>query len=636
MRPYLSLSIDQLEVEYERLVSRQDRAALKKLAEELGFRRMPRAKELRQTIEQALQTKDQAVQRRSVPGRPAERQKARNRLPPTDEQMSALDGFASGASLKINAFAGTGKTSTLEMLAQAANRRGQYIAFNRAIVKEAKERFPDRVVCSTSHGLAYRAVAPMFGGRGAKLTERFNANHLAELLKLKKWRASPQHMLAPRTQGYLILNTIRRYAQSADKEIAPTHVPTHGSLLTASDAVLEQVRAFAVQGARNVWERMTDVKDPLPLGHDGYLKLWSLSEPTIPGDYILLDEAQDTNPVVLDVLARQQSQLVYVGDQYQQIYEWRGAVNAMEAMPAERTTYLTTSFRFGSPFAELASNVLQALGEQRPLRGNPQRESRFGSIKPRTKLARTNAATITAVIEALDSNAKPHLVGGIDELMTMLRGVQDLKNNQPSTVPDFFGFNSWAEVIEFTRSGEGEHLQTFVNLVETRGERQLMWALQRTVDEDKCDVVVSTAHKAKGREWSSVALMDDFLKSQNAKANSAEERKRQTAAELRLLYVALTRAKEELVVPEELLENLQAKADYSRDITQERKASPMLGNTASIDTINRSSRPRSRSTLSAPIAVQRPIESRSAPQTFDAPASTERRGFWARIFGSGK
>ena len=33
--------------------------------------------------------------------------------------------------------------------------------------------------------------------------------------------------------------------------------------------------------------------------------------------------------------------------------------------------------------------------------------------------------------------------------MELLRGVLDLKNGEPSTVPDFFGFTNWNEVVEF-------------------------------------------------------------------------------------------------------------------------------------------------------------------------------------------
>ena len=134
--------------------------------------------------------------------------------------------------------------------------------------------------------------------------------------------------------------------------------------------------------------------------------------------------------------------------------------------------------------------------------------------------------------------------------MNMLRGVQDLKRAEPSIVPEFFGFANWAEVVEFAKSSEGQHLLTFVNFVEARGEGQLMWALNKTVREDASDFIVSTAHKAKGREWKTVRLMDDFLKSKPVKETHETDLEE---AEVRLFYVALTRAREAIeVAPEHL------------------------------------------------------------------------------------
>ena len=280
-----------------------------------------------------------------------------------------------------------------------------------------------------------------------------------------------------------------------------------------------------------------------------------MSDPVIAADFILLDEAQDTNPVVLDVLRKQPAQMIYVGDKYQQIYEWRGAVNAMEKIDTESATYLTTSFRFGSTIAEAASKLLALLGEKRPIKGNLTITSRIGHVVPQTILARTNASTIAAIIESIDAGKSPHLVGGTDEVMEMLRGVQDLKEGKQSTVPDFFGFDKWEQVVEFAKSGEGDHLLSFVNLVEQRGERQLMWALNRTVDEERSDLIISTAHKAKGREWSTVRLMDDFLRSQpkKQKQDKLQNANGHDPAEVRLFYVAMTRAKEAIDIPQSVL-----------------------------------------------------------------------------------
>ncbi|CAN7386844.1 hypothetical protein LJR235_002284 [Pararhizobium sp. LjRoot235] len=164
----------------------------------------------------------------------------------------------------------------------------------------------------------------------------------------------------------------------------------------------------------------------------------------------------------------------------------------MESIETDASTYLTTSFRFGDAIADLATKMLVKLGERQPVKGNPGIASRIGSTNPQAILARTNASTIGAVIEALDAGRKPHLVGEKSELMDMLRGVQSLKENEPSSCPAFFGFKSWNEVVDFARTDEGAHLVMFVNLVEKRGEKQLMWALNRTVDEEKADIIIST------------------------------------------------------------------------------------------------------------------------------------------------
>jgi hypothetical protein len=571
-RPFLSASIDQIEVALENAIAAGDFRAVSAISHELTFRRVPRARDLVNRIEggrsettrpastEPKRSASGARQQRSAPQGSAQTA-TKQKHKPTVEQAAALDDFSTGGSLRINAFAGSGKTSTLQMLAHSSDRRGQYIAFNKSIVTDAKTKFPQTVNCSTTHGLAYRAIVGGFGGDNEKMTGRISAQKLADVLELKKgWRVDISHSLPPRSVAFLILDTIRSFGQSGDEVILDRHVPRHGSLLTASEEAVARVNEYVRRGAENVWSRMCDADDPLPLGHDGYLKLWALSRPRIAAEFILLDEAQDTNPVVLEVLNRQDAQLVYVGDQYQQIYEWRGAVNAMAAMETDHAVTLTKSFRFGPEIAAAATLVLRKLGEPKALTGNSAIKSSIAHCRPDTILARTNANVMASLLVALDDGRKPHLVGGTKELMTMLKGVQDLKAGNPSVVPDFFGFANWREVVEFADSQEGAHLLTFVNLVEARGEKQLMWALNRTVDEAEADLVLSTAHKAKGREWAKVQLMDDFLPerpiSKGATTPDQEKADDEFAAELRLFYVAMTRAREIIDIPSTLLEKI--------------------------------------------------------------------------------
>jgi hypothetical protein len=638
-RPYLSASIDILEDALETAIETGDRSTIEAIAHELTHRRVPRAKDLAdrisglQTPLPGMEIPRQTRPASAAPARPSSNSGSRPGAkpkgpPPTPQQEEAINAFQTQGSLRINAYAGSGKTSTLQMLAHSTGRRGQYIAFNRAIVTDAKQRFPDTVDCSTTHGLAFRATPQAYRQNMQKMTGRVSSQQLADILGLKKlWRIDENHTLQPRSQAFLILETVKRYAQSGDDEIADSHVPRHGSLSTAGAETLAKVTDFARRGAIHVWGRMCAPEDEIPLGHDGYLKLWALSRPRIAADFILLDEAQDTNPVVLEVLKLQQAQLVYVGDRYQQIYEWRGAVNAMEAIQTDHSAQLTQSFRFGPDIATAASKVLSMLGETSPLVGNGKLSSIVGHCIPDTILARTNANVMTALVDALNDGRSPHLVGGTSELMEMLRGVQDLKDGNPSNVPDFFGFQNWQEVVDFSKTQEGEALVTFVNLVESRGERQLMWALGRAVEEDKADLVLSTAHKAKGREWDNVRLMDDFLKSRPApkdRPEDQEKRDRDYAAELRLFYVALTRARRAVDVPQALAET--------------------LGITVAPKPIVEPAKPIIRPVQSpTPAAAQAtpswsPPKDWKRPATEPAPIKTEAkkpaaRGFLARLFG---
>ena len=112
-----------------------------------------------------------------------------------------------------------------------------------------------------------------------------------------------------------------------------------------------------------------------------------------------------------------------------------------------------------------------------------------------------------------------------------------LKHGRPSYIPEFFGFRNWTEVVEFSRMDDGEHLASFVNIIETHGERKLLDALSKTSTEQDADVTISTVHKAKGREWPGVRLAEDFsvpiVKEEDCSFDKEE---------VRLMYVALTRA----------------------------------------------------------------------------------------------
>jgi hypothetical protein len=77
-------------------------------------------------------------------------------------------------------------------------------------------------------------------------------------------------------QAHLVLGTIKRFCQSDGEAIARDHVPRYGRLLGIPDDLLWQVQGWAVGEATALWTRMIDGRDDVPLGYDGYLKLWAL------------------------------------------------------------------------------------------------------------------------------------------------------------------------------------------------------------------------------------------------------------------------------------------------------------------------------------------------------------------------
>jgi superfamily I DNA/RNA helicase len=122
--------------------------------------------------------------------------------------------------------------------------------------------------------------------------------------------------------------------------------------------------------------------------------------------------------------------------------------------------------------------------------------------------------------------------------------------------------------VAFADSEEGESIKSFVQLVEQHGENKLWPAVKGAHDDEKsADVVLSTAHKAKGREWDSVRLTADFASSRTDAEPADNE------AETRLFYVAMTRAKSVLAVDPALLTHFTTEAGKSRAASSSGEAS---------------------------------------------------------------
>ena len=294
-------------------------------------------------------------------------------MTPTPEQIAAVEAFRIG-SLRVNAYAGAAKTTTATLIARDQDQRGTrgiYLAFNKSIAAEASQRFPGSVSCKTTHSLGFGPMIKRLGS-AEKLTGSLNANAVNQAISvpaLCTTIAGHSKLLSQREAATVVLDTVKRFCHSDSDAIGVRHLPRDGALDGLADEDRNAMAQDVLPAAAALWTRMQSANDPLPCGFDGYLKLWALGHPKLYADYVMLDEAQDSNPVILRLVAESGLKALYVGDKYQQIYSWRGAVNATDRIETDATAYLTQSFRFGTPIADLASRILRHLGAEKPLRG---------------------------------------------------------------------------------------------------------------------------------------------------------------------------------------------------------------------------------------------------------------------------
>lgn len=459
---------------------------------------------------------------------------------PTGEQNNVINCGMTGDDVKVQAPAGSGKTYTLEALSNELHpKQGLYLAFNKAIADSAATKFGTHVDCRTGHSLAYRGV-------GWKYRERLGQKMTGMLIAKSCEIGDTSVLPTPASKGYMLIDALRRFCYSDDIRPEIQHMPIVKGPF--SDEEVAQIRKEAIPFVRAIWEEVLDVKGHLPITHDNYLKAWALSNPQLDKNFILFDEAQDANPVILGVVNRQKrTQNIFVGDAYQQIYSWRGAINAMQKIETDHHCFITQSFRFGHAIADMANKVLGSYmpPSERPpaIIGFPEKESlvTINRIEdPDVIICRTNAGVITNVFKNLEMGKKVYVQGGVQNIINLLKGAQDLQNGRRSFVPDLALFHNWAEVVECSETESGVDLRSLVRMISEHGIPKLLEALNCVHSHHfGSDITITTGHKCKGLEWEKVKLFNDFLFPEKDETGRL---RRLPQGEINILYVALTRA----------------------------------------------------------------------------------------------
>lgn len=483
----------------------------------------------------------------------------------THQQLDAVQAFLERKSLKIKAFAGSGKTTVLSRMGQLDNRRGLYMAYNNEVARESRDKLPRNVVCKTAHALALGNLRPDLREK----TERGSYLGRQQLVRFLNRRVGLSGVQAKEI-SWVAEKAMHWFCVSDDPEPALHHVQ---KALGDSYASVDPDLVVAVMPP--MWEAIASADGCLPLVFDGYLKLFQLSGMPLPFDYILADECQDMYPAIQWIIRNSGTQVAWVGDSNQQIYDFNGAENAMHRLRDLETFSLTMSFRFGEWLAELVQPLLNQLGESDVIRGDPTKETRRAMRTLPVKLARGNATLLSPLVGAIRAGKKVHVLGGVDKLRGLLNSAESVMRERPVSAGLFAGLRSWHEARE-RASDRGNHaLRQVVELIDKHRLREVRRCVDSACPEEEAHVVLSTVHQAKGREFSKAAILDDFLKKPEFLMTFRGKDIYAPAPEmLRLLYVALTRAEHELYVPMSLARRYGIADELRNDESRIRASGP--------------------------------------------------------------
>jgi F-box protein, helicase, 18 len=486
-----------------------------------------------------------------------------------DDQRAVIECEANV--IVVGATAGSGKTATSIGFAEARlNEKFLYVCFGKANQMDAQARFGanSNVECRTTHSLAFGAVGHKYAAAN-QVAFNWSARDFASQLRLSDIRSAAVQQ-----------SVLGQFFISTDATILPKHALDVADKWALEPNDIDQL----VAQSRLAWSKMQQIGSGVCLPPDAYLKIWALSNPKLSKySRIILDEAQDTNPVTAKIIGEQShAKKLLIGDRHQSIFLFRGSMNAMETFAASGGTVLNMpkTWRFGPTIANHANELLAFFKNEdvKIIGAGP------GSVrrqeKKRAFLSRTNAGLFEAAADVMGKNT--HWMGGIEKYkIDTLHDSYLLKTGRRNEIRDatlrsFPSWKNYIDEVEKTRDTTGRML---INLNDKYG-KDIPYLVNcfRTnalATEAGASLVLSTIHGAKGMEWDHVQLGEDFDCTGKAfdelMLNPTAPLSAEQVQEINLLYVGFTRARHQLDLNKDSKEFFQNIERY-RGVLQEARA----------------------------------------------------------------
>jgi F-box protein, helicase, 18 len=488
----------------------------------------------------------------------------------TDEQLKIIN--AEG-NIKINAVAGSGKTTTIIAYAKSKPTSSKilYIAFNKTVKEEAIRKFAKNnltnVTVETAHSLAFKYIVR---GRKYEIAKRdYTPLDIVKILSIPKYvDKHAEFVIANHVKKYVSLfcNSNVRFVQdvnylgtiSNDNALAFAHEHTNAIILYTRQLLAKMDKAA------------------IAITHDFYLKKFQLSNQQLPFDYILFDEGQDASNAMLDIFMQQNAIKVIVGDTHQQIYGWRYAVNSLEQVDYT-THHLSKSFRFKNEIALIAKQVI---GMKEIIRTDHKiiltGVGNYSDKLTNAIIGRTNIGLLKKAIDYVVDNQKAkhiYFEGNFNTYTyaddgASLYDILNLYTGKRLLIRDALikSMKNMEELEEYIEKTEDKELGMMLEIVEEYEEniydilKEIKEKHVASHEREKAEVIFSTVHRCKGMEYDTVELAEDFVNKTTLNKLSDDDLKNSLIInrwneEINLLYVAITRAKVVLRIPESLIPN---------------------------------------------------------------------------------
>jgi len=463
--------------------------------------------------------------------------------------------------LLIEARAGAGKTTVLVEILKLLppDKDITFLAFNKHIAEELKDRIPEHVRCYTSHGLGLGAIKRKYGK--TMEFDEFKADHIIQK-KAKNWKLDNEFDDDFEITAYL--STLKKMINLCKLSLT-IDSNFYQYIADRYDIPFEEKR----DGKRiaSVMEAMMNDKKTYDFTDMVFLPAIDKNIWLFPQDYVLVDEAQDLNfaqqKMVEKMLKRDKfsgkitGRLIAVGDVFQSIYGFTGVTEKtfqwFREFPNMKALPLDTTFRCAKNIVLEANRLVPDL---RALDNAPDGVVRDGSALEEAEsgdfiLCRTTMPLVKLFFHFLLKKKKAIIKGSdiglsLIEMIGDIKTMDKLKEYWTKELNKFKGEIKKKGVIDLSEHSGYVAMEDRVNtlLFLTRIATSIPDLKQKIseifTDEIK-GIVLSTVHKSKGLEADRVFIVrPDLLPMRVRKAW-------QVAQERNLEYVAITRSRLELI-----------------------------------------------------------------------------------------